>query len=96
MGAQSYFIICTFIKHKNNAICVVSLVRGLCRKKTLSHLKNTQKGCHGNQSVSCDQALDKLSEKFNGRLFVQEEHGFVMMASGSAGVAYVSSINHMT
>ena len=29
-----------------------------------------------NQSVSCDQALDKLSEKVNSRLLVQEEHGF--------------------
>ena len=26
--------------------------------------------------VSCDQALDKLSEKLNSRLLVQEEHGF--------------------
>ena len=24
----------------------------------------------------CDQALDKLSEKLNSRLLVQEEHGF--------------------
>ena len=39
---------------------------------TLKHLN----GCHGNQSVSCDQALDKLSEKLNSKLLVQEEHGF--------------------
>ena len=26
--------------------------------------------------MSCDQALDKLSEKLNNRLLVQEEHGF--------------------
>ena len=26
--------------------------------------------------VSCDQALDKLSEKLNSRLLVQEDHGF--------------------
>ena len=26
--------------------------------------------------MSCDQALDKLSEKLNSRLLVQEEHGF--------------------
>ena len=26
--------------------------------------------------MSCDQALDKLSEIFNIRLLVQEEHGF--------------------
>ena len=60
----------------NNVICAVSLGRGFCRKKTLSQLNNTKNGCHGNQSVSCDQALDKLSEKLNGRPFVQEEHGF--------------------
>ena len=37
-------------------------------EKNLGHLKNILNGCHGNQSVSCDQALDKLSEKFNSRL----------------------------
>ena len=26
--------------------------------------------------MSCDQDLDKLSEKLNSRLLVQEEHGF--------------------
>ena len=26
--------------------------------------------------MSCDQVLDKLSEKLNSRLLVQEEHGF--------------------
>ena len=26
--------------------------------------------------MSCDQALDKLSEKLNSRLLVQEKHGF--------------------
>ena len=26
--------------------------------------------------MSCDRALDKLSEKLNSRLLVQEEHGF--------------------
>ena len=26
--------------------------------------------------MSCDQALDKLSEKLNSKLLVQEEHGF--------------------
>ena len=26
--------------------------------------------------MSCDQALDKLSEKLNSRLLVQEEHSF--------------------
>ena len=26
--------------------------------------------------MSCDQALDKLSEKLKSRLLVQEEHGF--------------------
>ena len=26
--------------------------------------------------MSCDQALDKLSEKLNSRLLVQKEHGF--------------------
>ena len=26
--------------------------------------------------MSCDQALDKLSEKLNSRMLVQEEHGF--------------------
>ena len=26
--------------------------------------------------MSCDQALDKLSEKLTSRLSVQEEHGF--------------------
>ena len=45
-------------------------------KRVLSHLKNAKTSCHGNQSVSCDQAFDKLSEKFNSRLLVQEEHGF--------------------
>ena len=45
-------------------------------KRVLSHLKNHLNSCHGNQSVSCDQALDKLSEKLNSRLLVQEEHGF--------------------
>ena len=47
-------------------------------KRCLSHLKNTlnmvaveTKVCH-----ACDQALDKLSEKLNSRLLVQEEHGF--------------------
>ena len=43
--------------------------------RLLSHLKTTSNGCHGNQSVLCDQALDKLSEKINSRLLVQEEHG---------------------
>ena len=28
-------------------------------------------------SVSSDQALDKLSEKLNSQLLVQEEHGFL-------------------
>ena len=51
------------------------LVRGFCRKKTFATLKHLN-GCHGNQSVSCDQALDKISENFNSRLLVQEEHGF--------------------
>ena len=48
---------------ENNAICAMSLIRGFCRKSLLSRLKNTLNGCHGNQSVPCDQALDKLSEK---------------------------------
>ena len=39
---------------------------------TLKHLNS----CNGNQSVSCDPALDKVSEKLNSRLLVQEEHGF--------------------
>ena len=43
-------------------------------KRHLSHLKYT--GCYGNQSGSYDPALDKLSEKLNSRLLVQEEHGF--------------------
>ena len=43
--------------------------------RCLSHLKTHLNGCHGNQSVSCDQALDKLSEKSYSRLLVQEEHG---------------------
>ena len=45
-------------------------------KRVLSQLKNTLNSCHENQSASCDQALDKLSEKLNSRLLVQEEHGF--------------------
>ena len=61
---------------KNNAVCAVSLVRGFCRKKSFEPPKNTYNSCHGNQSVSCDQALDKLSEKLNSRLLVHEEHGF--------------------
>ena len=44
-------------------------------KRVLSDLKNLN-SCHGNQSVSCDKALDKLSEKLNSRLLVEEEHGF--------------------
>ena len=39
---------------------------------TLKHLD----GCHGNQSVPCDPALDKLSEKLNNTVLVEEEHGF--------------------
>ena len=38
----------------------------------LKHL-NTR---HGQQSVSYDQALEKLSEKPSCRLLVQEKHGF--------------------
>ena len=45
-------------------------------KRHLRHLKNTLNDCHGNQCVSCDQAFDKLSEKLNSRLLVQEGHGF--------------------
>ena len=45
-------------------------------KIRLSHLQNTSNGCHGNQSVSCDEARDKLSEKLNSRLLGQEEHDF--------------------
>ena len=45
-------------------------------QRCLSHLKTHLTFCHGNQSVSSDQALDKLSEKLNSRLLVQEEHGF--------------------
>ena len=45
-------------------------------KRVLSHLKKHLNSCDGNQSMSCDEALDKLSEKFNSRLLVQEEHGF--------------------
>ena len=44
--------------------------------RVLSHLKNIQNSCHGNQSVSCHQTLDKLSEKLSSRLSVQEEDGF--------------------
>ena len=46
------------------------------KKIRLSHLQNTSNGCHGNQSVSCDEARDKLSEKLNSRLLGQEEHDF--------------------
>ena len=45
-------------------------------EKIWATLNNTKNGCHGNQSVSYDQALNKLSAKFNSRLLVQEEHGF--------------------
>ena len=51
----------------------------LVEKRLLSYLK-TLKGCHGDRGVSCDQALDKLSEKLNGRLLVQEEQGFQKVA----------------
>ena len=66
---------------KNNAICAVSLVTDFCRKRVLGHVKNTLNSCHGNQNVSCDQALDKLSEKPNSRSLVPEEHGFQKGAS---------------
>ena len=42
----------------------------------MSQPKNTENGCHGDQSVPFDQALDKLREKFYSRLFIQEENGF--------------------
>ena len=45
-------------------------------KKTLHRLKSTSDSCHGNLSVSCDQTLDKLSEKLNSWLLAQEEHCF--------------------
>ena len=45
-------------------------------KRVFSHLKNHLNSCHGNQSVSCDQALNKLPEKLSSRLLVQEEQGF--------------------
>ena len=61
---------------KNNVICALSFVKGFCRKKTFDPSLKHLKSCHGNESVSCDQALDKLSEKLNRRLLVQEEHGF--------------------
>ena len=61
---------------QNNAICAVSLVRGFVEKRLLSNLKNTSNGYHGNQNVSSDQALDKLSEKLHSRLLVQEENVF--------------------
>ena len=57
---------------KTNAFCTVSLVRGFGRKKNFEPPENTLHGCHGNQSVSFDQALRKL----NSRLLVQEEHGW--------------------
>ena len=44
-------------------------------KGVLSHLKNL-KQLPWKPNVSCDQALDKLSEKLNNRVLVQEEHGF--------------------
>ena len=45
-------------------------------KRVLDHLKTPKTSGHGKQSVSCDQALDKLLEKLNSRLLVQEKHGF--------------------
>ena len=60
---------------KTIAICTVSLVLGFCTKHlwaTLKHLK----WLPWKPKVSCDQTLDKLSEKVNSKLLVQEEHGF--------------------
>ena len=54
----------------------MSLARVFCRKRVLSRLKKHLNRCHGNQSVSYDQDLNKLSEKLNSGLLVQEEHGF--------------------
>ena len=61
---------------KNNPFVQNRWLEVFVEKILLSHLKNTYNGCHGNQNVSFDQALDKLSGKFNSRLLVQEEHGF--------------------
>ena len=45
-------------------------------KRCLSHLKTHLTWLPWKPSVSCDQALDKLSEKPNSRQLVPEEHGF--------------------
>ena len=52
------------------------LLEAFVEKRLLIHLKNTEDGCNGNQSISYDQALDKLSEKLYSRLLVQEKHAF--------------------
>ena len=54
-------------------------------KRVSSHLKTTYNICHGKQSASCDQALDKLSEKLDSRLLVQDEHGFQKGAQCASG-----------
>ena len=51
-------------------------------KRVLSHLK-TPKTVAMETKVSGDQDLDKLSEKLNSRLLVQEELGFQKGAQGA-------------
>ena len=54
--------------------------------------------------MSCDPALDKLSEKLNSRLLVQEEHGFqkgegaqcAPMAAGAEKKPGLDSVKHQS
>ena len=59
------------------------LLEVFAEKKSLSHLKNTLNSCHGNQSVSCDQALIKLSELVEEELRFQKEAPYAPLATGA-------------
>ena len=61
---------------KTIGLGTVSLACGFCRIYIFEPPPNTSNGCHKNQSVSLDEALDNLSEKLNSRVLVQEEFGF--------------------